>query len=76
MELLRMGVPSTRAFIPSTHSRPDALVPILTARDRGQPYDRDVYARLVREAVTDVVRRQTDAGAVPQPLLLLADQVS
>src|SRR5688572_32168967 len=43
-------------------SRPDALVPILTAKDRGQPYDRDAYARLVREAVADVVRRQTDAA--------------
>ena len=43
-------------------ARPDALVPILTAKDRGQPYDREAYARLVREAVADVVRRQTDAG--------------
>src|SRR5918995_4847602 len=43
-------------------SRPDALVPILTAKDRAQPYDRDAYARLVREAVADVVRRQTEAG--------------
>ena len=43
-------------------SRPDALVPILTAKDRGQPYDRDAYARLVREAVGEVVRRQTEAG--------------
>jgi 5-methyltetrahydropteroyltriglutamate--homocysteine methyltransferase len=43
-------------------SRPDALVSILTAKDRGQPFDREAYARLVREAVADVVRRQTDAG--------------
>src|SRR5262245_26443075 len=43
-------------------SRPDALVPILTAKDRGQPYDRDAYARLVREAVGEVVRRQSEAG--------------
>ena len=43
-------------------SRPDALVPILTAKDRGQPYDRDAYARLVRDAVADVVRRQTEAA--------------
>jgi 5-methyltetrahydropteroyltriglutamate--homocysteine methyltransferase len=43
-------------------SRPDALVSILTARDRGQPFDREAYSRLVREAVADVVRRQTDAG--------------
>ena len=31
-------------------ARPDALVPILTAKDRGEPYDGDAYARLVREA--------------------------
>src|SRR5262245_66038145 len=43
-------------------ARPDALVPVLKAKDRGQPYDRDAYARLVREAVDDVVRRQTEAG--------------
>jgi 5-methyltetrahydropteroyltriglutamate--homocysteine methyltransferase len=43
-------------------SRPDDLVTVLTAKDRGQPYDRDAYTRLVREAVADVVRRQTDAG--------------
>jgi 5-methyltetrahydropteroyltriglutamate--homocysteine methyltransferase len=43
-------------------SRPDVLVSILTAKDRGQPFDREAYARVVREAVADVVRRQTDAG--------------
>ena len=43
-------------------ARPDALVPILRAKDRGQPYDREAYAKLVREAVADVVRRQTEAG--------------
>src|SRR3989442_12150228 len=43
-------------------ARPDALVPILKSKDRGQPYDRDAYARLVREAVADGVRRQTEAG--------------
>lgn len=43
-------------------SRPDDLVAVLTAKDRGQPYDREAYSRLVRDAVTDVVRRQTDAG--------------
>jgi 5-methyltetrahydropteroyltriglutamate--homocysteine methyltransferase len=30
--------------------------------DRVQPYDRETYAKLVRDAVADVVRRQTDAG--------------
>ncbi len=43
-------------------ARPDALVPILTAKDRGQPYEREAYGRLVREAVAEVVRRQTEAG--------------
>jgi|RhiMetdeSRZDD1v2_1073273.scaffolds.fasta_scaffold160455_2 5-methyltetrahydropteroyltriglutamate--homocysteine methyltransferase len=43
-------------------ARPDALVPLLKARDRVQPYDHDTYAKLVRDAVADVVRRQTDAG--------------
>src|SRR5438034_184104 len=43
-------------------ARPDALVPLLRAKERGQPYDREIYAKLVREAVADVVRRQTEAG--------------
>jgi 5-methyltetrahydropteroyltriglutamate--homocysteine methyltransferase len=43
-------------------ARPEALVPILAARDRGQPFDQEAYTRLVREAVADAVRRQTDAG--------------
>lgn len=43
-------------------SRPDALVQVLAAKERGQPYDREAYIRLVPEAVADVVRRQTDAG--------------
>jgi 5-methyltetrahydropteroyltriglutamate--homocysteine methyltransferase len=43
-------------------ARPDSLVPILKAIDRVQPYDRETYAKLVRDAVADVVRRQTDAG--------------
>ena len=43
-------------------ARPDALIPFLRAKDRGQPYDREACAKVVREAVTDVVRRQTEAG--------------
>ena len=50
----------------STHvgslARPDALVPILKAKDRSEPYDGEAYTRLVREAVADVVRRQAEAG--------------
>lgn len=43
-------------------ARPEALVPLLRAKDLGQPYDKDVYAKLVREAVSDVVRKQCEAG--------------
>jgi 5-methyltetrahydropteroyltriglutamate--homocysteine methyltransferase len=43
-------------------ARPDALVPILRSKDRGQPYDRAAYAALVRDAVGEVVRKQTGAG--------------
>jgi 5-methyltetrahydropteroyltriglutamate--homocysteine methyltransferase len=43
-------------------ARPDALIPVLRAKDRGQPYDGETYARLVQEAVADVVRKQTEAG--------------
>src|SRR5437773_11047321 len=43
-------------------ARPDALIPMLRSKDRGQPYDRETYAKLVRQAVADVVRKQTDAG--------------
>jgi 5-methyltetrahydropteroyltriglutamate--homocysteine methyltransferase len=43
-------------------ARPDALIPLLRSKDRGQPYDREAYTRLVREAVGDVARRQTEAG--------------
>ena len=42
--------------------RPDALIPFLRAKERGQPYDREAYMKHVRDAVADVVRRQTDAG--------------
>jgi 5-methyltetrahydropteroyltriglutamate--homocysteine methyltransferase len=43
-------------------ARPDALVEILKAKDRAQPYDAAAYAKLVAEAVADVVRKQTEAG--------------
>jgi 5-methyltetrahydropteroyltriglutamate--homocysteine methyltransferase len=38
------------------------LLRLTFAKDSGQPYDRDEYARQVREAVTDVVRRQAELG--------------
>jgi 5-methyltetrahydropteroyltriglutamate--homocysteine methyltransferase len=43
-------------------ARADALVPLLRLRERGEPYDRDELARLVRESVAEVVRRQVDAS--------------
>ncbi len=43
-------------------ARPDELVPLLKAKDRGQPYDADAYARLVRAAVAETVRKQSEAG--------------
>ena len=43
-------------------ARPDALIPLLRQQERGQPYDRAHFARLVRQAVVDVVRQQIEAG--------------
>lgn len=43
-------------------ARPDALVPLLKAQDLSQSYDNALFDKLVREAVTDVVRRQCAAG--------------
>src|SRR5215471_13339008 len=43
-------------------ARPEALIPLLRRKERGQPYDTEAFARLVREAVADVVRKQVEAG--------------
>ena len=43
-------------------ARPDSLIPLLRLREHGELYDREELARLVREAVTDVVRKQVEAG--------------
>ena len=43
-------------------ARADSLIPLLRLREQGQPYDRDDLARRVREAVTDVVGQQVEAG--------------
>ena len=43
-------------------ARPDALIPLLRQQERGQPYDRAHFARLVRQAVADVVRQQVETG--------------
>ncbi|HXV81287.1 MAG TPA: cobalamin-independent methionine synthase II family protein [Candidatus Binatia bacterium] len=43
-------------------ARADSLIPLLQLREHGQPYDRKELAKLVREAVMDVVRKQVEAG--------------
>ena len=43
-------------------ARPEALMPLLRLKERGQPYDTEAFARLVREVVADVVRKQVEAG--------------
>ena len=43
-------------------ARPEALLDTMREKEHGRPYDADVFARQVREAVADVVRRQADAG--------------
>ncbi len=43
-------------------ARPDSLTPLLRLKETGQPYDREELERQVREAVTDVVRKQIEAG--------------
>jgi 5-methyltetrahydropteroyltriglutamate--homocysteine methyltransferase len=43
-------------------ARPDSLIPILRSKERGQPYDAGDFARLARQAVADVVRKQVEAG--------------
>lgn len=43
-------------------ARPDTLIPLLRLKERGQPYDQDTFAQLVREAVAEVVRKQVEAG--------------
>ncbi|MGZ8499846.1 MAG: cobalamin-independent methionine synthase II family protein [Candidatus Binatia bacterium] len=43
-------------------ARADSLIPLLRLKEQGQSYDRDEFARRLREAVTDVVRQQVEAG--------------
>jgi 5-methyltetrahydropteroyltriglutamate--homocysteine methyltransferase len=42
--------------------RPPELRALLVKKDQGQPYDKAELARLTREAVASIVRRQVDAG--------------
>src|SRR5262245_65568760 len=43
-------------------ARADSLIPLLRLRENGQPYDCEELVKQVREAVTDVVRKQIEAG--------------
>lgn len=43
-------------------ARSDSLIPLLRLKERGQTYDHEDFARLLLEAVTDVVRKQVEAG--------------
>ena len=43
-------------------ARSDSLIPLLRLREHNEPYDREELARLVREAVAEVVRKQVEAG--------------
>lgn len=53
-------------MIKTTHvgslPRGPELVPLLLARDKGEPYDEAEFDRLVQEAVDEAVRRQVEAG--------------
>jgi 5-methyltetrahydropteroyltriglutamate--homocysteine methyltransferase len=42
--------------------RPPALLPLIKAKQSGQPYDEGQYKKQLAQAVADVVRRQRDAG--------------
>jgi 5-methyltetrahydropteroyltriglutamate--homocysteine methyltransferase len=42
--------------------RPPELLELLAAKERGQPYDEDAYARTLKQSVKDTVRRQVEAG--------------
>lgn len=43
-------------------ARPHPLLELMKAQVVGEPYDEEAFARLAREAVADVVRRQAECG--------------
>ena len=43
-------------------ARPHGLLETMREKEHGRPYDPDTFARQVREAVFDVVRRQSEVG--------------
>src|SRR5262245_37237033 len=56
---------STERFL-TTHTgslpRPDDLIRMMYAKEEGVPVDRAALARRVQDAVTEVVKKQADAG--------------
>jgi 5-methyltetrahydropteroyltriglutamate--homocysteine methyltransferase len=42
--------------------RPQSLLPLIGAKQSGQPYDRELYWKRLAESVTEVVRQQAAAG--------------
>src|SRR4051794_15176640 len=42
--------------------RPDGVLRLIFPKETGQAYDRDAHALGMRDAVTDIVRRQTAIG--------------
>ena len=57
---------TSRDRILTTHvgslPRPPGLREMLVRKDQGEPYDKDARARLVKEAVAAIVRRQAEVG--------------
>jgi 5-methyltetrahydropteroyltriglutamate--homocysteine methyltransferase len=57
---------TSRDRILTTHTgslpRPAELRPLLVKKDQGEPYDKAELARLTKEAVTAIVRRQAGVG--------------
>ena len=43
-------------------ARSDSLTSLLRLREEGQPYHRDELARVVRESIAQVVRKQVETG--------------
>ncbi len=43
-------------------ARPRPLLETMREKEHGRPYDRDLFELQVREAVTESVRRQAEAG--------------
>ena len=42
--------------------RPQPVVDLLFAQDRGEPYDESTFEQVIAMAISDAVRKQVDAG--------------